>query len=202
MEWKRRWRSPFLAGLLGSCLAGPAAAHPHVFIEDSVLLLFGERDVAGLRISWTFDEMYSSMLRTDYVKGKNRALTPAEVHDIEQNNFVAAADANFFLDLAVNGEPLAVKKVEDFAVTFRDGKMTFAFTVPLPPSGRDVNEIAIVSFDSAYYIEFTLAPTHGVAIDKGAPFAAECGVTRDVERASKIGPVLSDVVKCTYRRKA
>lgn len=198
-----RWRGAWLVAFLCALGSWPAciSAHPHIFIEDSVALLFGETDVRGLRVSYTFDEMYSSMIRTDYVKEKSGVPSLVEMSDIEKKNFDGAAGSNFFLDLKLNGETLRIKKIEDFAVKYRDNKMTFSFTVPLPASSRPINEIALVPFDDTYYIEFTLTRGQGVTVENGAPFDANCNVTRDVERQSELGPVQSDIVKCSYRRK-
>ena len=42
--------------------AGPASAHPHVFIENKVAFVFDAGKVTALRLSWAFDEVFSDSL--------------------------------------------------------------------------------------------------------------------------------------------
>jgi ABC-type uncharacterized transport system substrate-binding protein len=41
---------------------GPVPAHPHVFVEYRVALLFGAEGLGGVRFFWTMDEMFSAMI--------------------------------------------------------------------------------------------------------------------------------------------
>src|SRR5882724_10872788 len=160
----------FLVGAAVMSVAGGARAHPHVFIDDAVTLIFGDRDIAGLRFSWTFDEMYSSMIRTDYVRGK--AVTPAEVKTIEKENFLNLANYGFFLDLAINGDAVRVKEVKDFDARVQGSKIVFEFTVPLPTAERaESNVIEARAFDPEYYVEFTMRRADPIAIEHGEHFS-------------------------------
>ncbi len=52
------------AGLAG--LAGPALAHPHVFIDTSVEVILDDRDrVTAVRIGWVYDELFSLFVIAD-----------------------------------------------------------------------------------------------------------------------------------------
>ena len=52
------------AGLLA--MAGPVAAHPHVFIDVSVEIILDEGDrVTAVRIGWVYDELFSLMVIAD-----------------------------------------------------------------------------------------------------------------------------------------
>ena len=75
----RPWRSvALLIALLGLGTALPAAAHPHIFIEEHVEVLFDQNNVTGVRMTWSFDELYSSMLRSDYTDTKKGPITAKE----------------------------------------------------------------------------------------------------------------------------
>ena len=78
-----------IVGLLGAGLlaAGPALAHPHVWIDTRIeVILDAENQATGLRISWTYDDLYSLYIIGD--KGLDPdwdgALTPEEVAHIKQ----------------------------------------------------------------------------------------------------------------------
>jgi len=94
-----------LASLAG---IGPVAAHPHVFIDYTVTVLFDDTDVKGIRMSWTFDEMYSSMLFHDYTSRPQGPLTSNDVKSLEKGAFRDTADFHYFVDMKLNGEVLPV----------------------------------------------------------------------------------------------
>jgi ABC-type uncharacterized transport system substrate-binding protein len=61
----RRCLAPFVVAL--AALAGPAAGHPHIFVDAGVTVL---RDAAGhvsaVEVTWRYDELYSLILTEDY----------------------------------------------------------------------------------------------------------------------------------------
>ena len=190
----------FSVGLSAMVVASGARAHPHVFIDDAMTVIFGDRDIAGLRMSWTFDEMYSSMIRTDYVRGKT--MTPAEVKKIEKENFLNLENYGFFLDLTINGAPVKVKAVTDFDAKFQGNKIVFEFTVPLQTTERkDANVIEARVFDPEYYVEFAMRQTDPIAIEHGEHFSTSCNVVRNEPKVSMLGPVNTDRATCSYALK-
>ena len=189
-----------LVGVAALSMSGSARAHPHVFIDYAMTLIFDDRGIAGLQLTWTFDAMYSSLLRADNVKGGlGSKLSAADVESLRKNAFANLAGYDYFLELSINGERVAVAKVTGFEASFADDKLTYRFIVPLTTaSPREVNEIEAAVFDREYYVAFTLVEVLPVTLVHGA---ALCVVSRDVERQSGIGPVQGDIVKCSYRRK-
>ena len=194
---RHRWIGMFLVGLAATSVAGEARAHPHIFIDDAMTVIFGDHDIAGLRLSWTFDEMYSSMIRTDYVRGTT--MTPAEMKTIEKENFLNLGNYGFFLDLTINGTAIKVKEVKDFDAKFQGNKIVFEFTIPLQTVERkDSNVLEARVFDPEYYVEFTMRQADPVAIEYGTQFAASCKVARNEPKVSALGPVNTDRAICTY----
>jgi ABC-type uncharacterized transport system substrate-binding protein len=186
-----------LAALAGAL---PAAAHPHVWIEHKVKIVFGDR-APEIHMSWSFDEMYSSMLREDYVKSRGATLTADEVRTIEKKNFANLANYNYFITLSVNGKPVAVKNVKDFTVHFEGEKAVYEFTVPLPPPVPGQNAFEIAAFDQEYYVEFTLLPKGGLTVENGEPAGASCEIVGDTKIAELYGAIDSDTVRCSFKGK-
>src|ERR1051326_2776882 len=75
MRLPHRCHRLFGSALLALQLSlGSASAHPHVFVDYAITLLFDDHGAQAVRVSWTFDEMYSSMLLHDYTSRRwNRA---------------------------------------------------------------------------------------------------------------------------------
>jgi len=182
-----------------------AAAHPHVFIKHSMRLIFGADDIVGVRMRWTFDEMYSSMIKSDYTKSGDGSLTPADVRAIEKENFSNLANFGFFVDVRINDKPIRVTSVKDFDAKYKDNRMIFEFTVPLATGApQKPNVIELDAFDPEYYVEFTIADqdAEAVSVEHGDRFATGCTVKRDIRRNSELGPVNTDIVECTYQPKS
>jgi ABC-type uncharacterized transport system substrate-binding protein len=180
--------------------AGPAAAHPHVFIDYAVTVLFDDADVKGIRMSWTFDEMYSSMLFHDYTSRPHGPLTPNDIKSLEKGAFRDTADFHYFVDMTLNGKVLAVTDPTDFDARFEKDRMTYFFTVPLrteTPVAR--NTLEIQAFDHEFYIDFELAKTAPVAVEHGENLTASCGPKHKRTNTTYFGPLDTLEVACTYK---
>lgn len=73
---------PFLFPALAALAASPALAHPHIFIDTKVEVLLDDQNRAvGVRIDWTYDELYSLSVIADREMDQDwdGALTEAEV---------------------------------------------------------------------------------------------------------------------------
>ena len=105
-----------IVGLLGAGLlaAGPALAHPHVWIDTRIeVILDAENQATGLRISWTYDDLYSLYIIGD--KGLDPdwdgALTPEAAAEARRARDATAELARLVLERAgINRAPSAAQK--------------------------------------------------------------------------------------------
>jgi len=197
----------FLLAVFGALLAvthgGRADAHPHVFITYSASVIFGDSDIAAVRLTWSFDEMYSAMILTDYTAAKTGRITQADVGTIEKGAFANLANYGYFLDIKVNDKPIKVTAVKDFDVKFVDHRAVYQFTVPLGTAkAKPSNVIEIGVFDREYYVEFSLREKDAVTLQPAEGVTAECTELRNRRRITALGPIQSDLVVCTYARKS
>jgi ABC-type uncharacterized transport system substrate-binding protein len=196
-----------LLAVFGALLAvthgGRANAHPHVFITYSASVIFGDSGIAGLRLTWSFDEMYSAMILTDYTAAKTGTITKADVRTIEKEAFANLSNYGYFLDIKINDEPIKVTKVKDFDVKFVDHRAVYQFTVPLDAAKAEPSSVIAISvFDQEYYVEFSLKEKDAVTLQHAEGFAAQCNERRNQRRNTVLGPIESDLVVCTYTRKS
>lgn len=56
-----RWIFAVSALAMAAALAGPAAAHPHVWVTVETTVVYDGGQVTGLQHKWTFDDMYTAM---------------------------------------------------------------------------------------------------------------------------------------------
>ena len=183
--------------LLGLLVACPdlGAAHPHVFVEHSVALLFGARGLEGLRFSWEFDEMFSTMLFETFASKKDRTFSAEAAKLIERKHFVSPKDYDQYFEIRLNGEVVPVTSVGEFEVRPLGERVTYGFTVPLggpaPPEGT----VEILVEDVTYYTDFTLRGRSPVEVRNAASYTVDCRVVKDPKG------VPPDVITCAYKRK-
>jgi len=191
---KRRggWLLPFLL-LVGGMIVDvpPAKAHPHVFVDYGVVLLFGADGLTGVQVSWTFDEMFSSML-VDSTKGNpGGALSPAEIKAIEQRHFQP-----LFLGIRVDGKLLRIDSVRDFRVNLAADRVTYTFVVPISSRNAGDGTLEIRVDDPAYYIAFDPRAESPVRWNAPPAYAVNCRVIPSSGRFE------SASIQCVYRRKS
>jgi ABC-type uncharacterized transport system substrate-binding protein len=188
-----------LALLVLTCLAPMAAdAHPHIFVEHRMQVLFGPSGVTGLRMVWSFDELYSSTLRTDYTDTAKGPITAKDVESLRSQHFAPVAGRHFFAVTTVNGTAVPLDQFTDFDAKFVDGKAIYSFTIPVKAAPAAKNTLEITVFDPEYYIDFELASDDPVKAVGGQKLSAHCTNTTVSRDTVGWGQVDTDLVTCNY----
>jgi nickel/cobalt exporter len=147
-------RHALFAGLgLAALAAGPALAHPHIFIDATVEVGFGE-DGALTRIvnRWTFDPYFSAWQVQGLDTDGDGVVSPEEMQELADETLVGLSQYHFYTFADSDGA--GIDFVADGQVGMRhDGeRVTLEFTVspeaPVATPGR--LELAIN--DPEYYV--------------------------------------------------
>jgi len=204
-----RHRQPlgrFLLALVMLLLAaGAASAHPHVFIDYTATILDDGDKVTGVRIAWTFDEMYSASLFHDYTSRPQGPLGPADIEQLRTGAFQDTADLHFFTDIWLNGKLLDIKSVKDFDASYKDHRMTYRFTVPLDlarPKEGDALDFRVAAFDNEFYIDFELAKGEAIKVEHADRIKLACAEKKETRNTSVMGPVETKLVSCRFGKAA
>jgi ABC-type uncharacterized transport system substrate-binding protein len=187
------------AALCLAAMTAPAAAHPHVFIDYAATVLCQNDKVVGVRLAWTFDEMYSASLYQDYTSHPNGPLTPADIAKLNKEAFQDAAEEHFFTDIVFNGKALPVTRATDFSASYDGRKMTYRFTVPLdltPMPGA--NTLDVDSFDTEFYIDYELVKRHPVTVENGAQLKMSCADAAITKDTTTFGPLTTHIARCHF----
>jgi ABC-type uncharacterized transport system substrate-binding protein len=180
-------------------LPAAARAHPHIFVEHHLQVLFDQSGVTGLRMVWSFDEMYSSTLRTDYTDTPKGPITAKDVESLRDTHFAPVAGKHFFAVATINGEKVTLDQFGDFTAKFTDDKAVYSFTVPIKPvKPAAKNTLEVTIFDPEYYIDFELASDDPVKAVGGQKLAASCAATTVARDTIGWGQVDTDLVTCTF----
>lgn len=196
----RRWRYPsrgvgvLLVAFGAAYLPVTAMAHPHVFIDCGVDLLFSGDRIDGVRLTWTFDDLFSGFILQEFDRDRNRSLSPAEVHQIEAKHLAEFRRVKFFTVVTLNDKDVTPGPARDFTATAAKGLVTYQFTLPLSAPLASTAAIEVVVDDPAYYIAYMATGARPQSQTVGA-FVVECRVAHD-----KSG-VTPDAVRCGVRRR-
>ena len=114
----------------------PAAAHPHIWIDHSLTIVFRAGEPAALRVRWTFDAMYSALLRAENVQSRGDTLSRDDVERLRKEAFANLAGYEYFLVIKFGEERLKVPEATSFDARISDGRMVYDFVVPIELGGE------------------------------------------------------------------
>ena len=171
--WSMRSRLCQLIASLGLaliCASAPAKAHPHVFVDVKVEVVFSEGKVTGIQHYWTFDDLYSAFV-TQGVGRNPDAPTEAELRPIAQSNVEALAEFEYFTVLRIAESKAEVSAPTSYAMSQSAGKekrVTLQFFLPLKTPAVADEKFAFQVFDPSYFVAFELEKESAITL-KNAP---------------------------------
>lgn len=188
-----RLRSALLA-LAGLLTAGPAVAHPHVWITARAELVFSpDGKVSGVRHAWTFDEAYSAFITQGLDKDGDGKLTSEELAPLAEENTKNLEEFGYFTRLKVAGRAAEFEAPREPRMIVSGGRATLGFLLPLKSAvapGRGA--VSLEVYDPTFFVDFALAEGDEAARLAGAPAGCKATVTRAKGPAQAGGEPLSE----------
>ena len=149
-----------LTPLLLALAAGPAAAHPHVWIDAGIEVILNDRNEAtGVRISWTYDDLYSLYVVGDMGLDPDwdGKLTPEE--EAKLAGFDMKWDPGFPGDTyaLIDGAALDLSRPSDWTASYAGGRITSThlrtFAAPVPVGDKP---LILQAYDPGYYVAYSI----------------------------------------------
>ncbi|RYG93031.1 DUF1007 family protein [Loktanella sp. IMCC34160] len=143
------------ATLALATLAAPLRAHPHVFIDTSVTVVFDDAGrVAGVRLVWLYDDFFSLLLTEDMGLDPDGDMVLTEAELQELSDFVLDWPEGFAGDLTLEhgGVALPLGPRQAAQVRLVDGRMEESHYRPLqtPVAASDA-PLIVAPYDPYYY---------------------------------------------------
>ncbi len=175
-----------LAGLflVAFGLVQPVLAHPHIFIDAKVDVVFDDAGrIAGLRHNWTFDTAFSVWMVQGLDTDGDGSVSPAEMQELADENMVGLADYGFY---TFAGDGMDFTPAGDQRMTYENNKVTLDFSVeavePVAPGSRF--ELGV--YDAESYVAIGFADVSTVRlINAPASCSAELVPPRAMDRATE-----------------
>jgi ABC-type uncharacterized transport system substrate-binding protein len=139
-------------------LPGKALSHPHVFIYNSIKVVFNKKGLVGFKVKWVFDEMFSNMIIYDYDKNGNKRFESSEIREIKNGAFSNLKNFDYFTHIKIDKSPFKVKFVKNFSAAIKGDVIIYSFFVPCHVSAiSSFKEIKISIYDISFYCSVFLA---------------------------------------------
>ena len=158
----------------------PASAHPHVFINDKVIVTFDAGGLQGIGFTWTFDEMFSNMILSDYDPKHTGHFDAAQVKAVKAGAFDNLANYHYFVALAIGNKPVEHFTIERFTPSVSDGsKLVYSFFIPLKLPFQPANQtVRLTVYDDSYYVAFDLLHLDDVTVQAGPDVACSLSIEK------------------------
>ena len=177
-------------------------AHPHVFIDNTVTIVFDHCGLTGIRVKWVFDEMFSSMIIHDYDTNKDSTFSHDEIEKIKNGAFSNLKSYNYFTYLKINGEEFIVKYVKDFSADLNSNKVVYNFFIPCHVSATSsYKEIKLSMYDSTYYTDIMLANQNPVSFVNTSLIEYRYEIQDNTKKAFYYGQVFPQEIILTFKKK-
>jgi len=145
--------SALVALLLG---AVPCLAHPHVYVDVSLTFELDENGLAALREDWLFDDLFTNAILAELGLDPAALATPEGQAAIKAGAFDNLSNFDYFTFLENAGEQLPINGVRDFKASLREGRLAYAFTVPVNLPAAAMRGFRAAVFDREYYTDMLL----------------------------------------------
>jgi len=156
------------------CLQTPALAHPHIFIDGGVQLVFNSQgQIVSLRQSWKFDELFAAYALQGLPRAKSGEVAPGELEKITKEWMTALADpkSHFFTEAMQGTNKFAFGTAKDAATTWdvKTGQLTLSFELPfVTPITPGKQAVEVDISDSSYFVAFAYKGSSSYRLE-GAP---------------------------------
>ena len=167
-----------LVPLLAAGLAGPALAHPHVWVTAKAEIVYTDDKVSAVRHVWTFDPGYSAYVTQGLGTNGDGKPKPEELRELAKVNAESLVEFDYFTVLKVNGAKQAFEPPRDYDLTFEKGQVTLVVVLPVKEPPRSNKTVSLEIYDPAFYVSFALDQGEDAVRLAGAPKGCAATVSR------------------------
>ena len=133
-------------------------AHPHVFVEAQVTVVFAEDGEIGIRLDWFYDDLFSLLVTTDLgidMDG-DLILTAAEQQLLDEQITAWPSDYAGDLEVSQGGEVLALADKQHHRMTYEGGLFHETHLRPVPAVANADAPLEIRVYDPSFYTAYDL----------------------------------------------
>jgi ABC-type uncharacterized transport system substrate-binding protein len=182
----------------------PLFAHPHVFIANRMTVVFDKGVFQGISFQWTFDDMFSSMILSDYDPKHSGQLNAAQIKSIKEGAFDNISSYHYFVAFWINNKAFTHFQVTQFSASVADGKsLVYSFFVPMKVMVLPTEQTVLATiYDDSYYVAFDLLHTDQVTIQAGDDVSCALSVQKTKVKPQWPGQYMPDQLVIKFKEKS
>jgi len=175
-------------------LAGPALAHPHVFVDARAEIVFDpEGRITAIRQIWRFDDAFSAFASQGLDTNGDGILTVEELQPLAKVNIDSLKDYDYFTILRAAGKRIGFRIPTEYWLQSNDGFLTLFYTLNLmQPVKPDAAGVVIQIYDPSYFVDYQLVEKDP-AVLKNAPATCSLAVKRKGAPDDATAAILSQI---------
>jgi len=154
----------FLVSLYMPTVTGTAQAHPHVYVDASLVFVFDDNGLKEVQQNWLFDDIFSQAIMADLGLDASSLTTTIGQEKIRTGAFEFLVNFGYFTVIESAGREIPVTKPQGFKASLRNGRLVYDFTVPLDLSFDALQDFRMGVFDKEYYTDVVLVE-NGIAFE-------------------------------------
>lgn len=157
-----------VAGLLAAASAGPAAAHPHVFVDARAEIVFNTAgEITAIRHIWQFDEAFTAFAIQGLDANNDGKLSDAELKPLAKVNVDSLKEYGFFTWLRQGKKSFPFVQPTEYWLEFHSARLTLFYTLPLRKPVAIHGKATLEVFDPEYFVAFTFPKNKAVTLTDG-----------------------------------
>ena len=137
-----------------------AAAHPHVFVQAQVAVVFDDAGNLSVRLDWFYDDLFSLLVTSDLgIDMDGDLLLTADEQALLDGQITAwPPDYAGDLEVAQDGVILTLADKQDHAMTYEGGLFHEAHVRPVAAVADPAAPLQIRVYDPSFYTAYELLP--------------------------------------------
>ena len=173
-------------------IAGPALAHPHVWITMRSEVVIGpDGAVTAIRHHWAFDDMFSAFALQGTESKEKGKYTREELSPLAKVNVESLKEYDYFTYATADGKKVELSEpTSDYWLDYNDSVLTLNFTLPVKTPVK-AKELKFDIYDPSIFIDFEFAKDNPGKIVGGNHCKMDVVYPREMTFAE--GKALSDI---------
>lgn len=159
LPYMRAMLRPLTLALL---TAGPAAAHPHVFVTAELeLRLNDDGELLGVHVTWAYDEFFSLLVTEELGIDPDGDMVLTADENAALTDYIAAWPEDYEGDVYItrDGSAVILRPVQEHTVTFENGIVREGFYRAFAtPQDTITAPVQVQVYDPFYYVAYEVAP--------------------------------------------
>lgn len=141
---------------LVAVLAVQAFAHPHVFADVKVKVLYDATGFVGVENRWSYDEIYSAAMLSSVDNNGDGKISTDEQPPLQTAILGPIEKNNYYNYVQAGSDFLKARKIRNFKASMVKGKLVLDFVVDFSmPATADWTMLVVVVADPTNYIQMT-----------------------------------------------